>query len=68
MNQCMLSPKHQKGSDTDLISMQIYKRFQFSSTEKCFMSMPQQIVQQLENQIKKTKESQGDKENQLLTN
>jgi len=32
------------------------------------MSMPQQIVQQLENQIKGTKESQEHKEHQSLTN
>jgi len=60
--------KTSKGSDTDLISMQIYKCFQLSSTEKCFMSMSKQIVQQLENQIKGTKQSQEDQENQLLTN
>jgi hypothetical protein len=32
--------------------MQIYECFQLSSAEKGFMSMTQQIVQQLENHIK----------------
>jgi hypothetical protein len=35
--------------------MQIYECFQLSSAEKGFMSMAQQIVQQLENHIKAQK-------------
>lgn len=42
-------------ANTDLITMQIYKCFQLSSAEKGFMSMAQQIVQQLENHIKALK-------------
>jgi hypothetical protein len=48
--------------------MQIYECFQLSSAEKGFMSMAQQIVQQLENHIKAQKNCDEKKKDRTESN